>query len=183
MHVNLFLKFFLVGTAVGQSFSPCPFLGPVYPSPRDFANDPIWVNAVANLTNILKTSALGQNTTSLAIQVTGAENQKPLFEYYQTAPGHKYGPEGKSQVDKNTVFRIASVSKMFTIYALLVKCGFKCFEDSIIDYVPELRGAHGGDVIDSVEWEELTIGALAAQLSGIGRDCRCHNLSGVYICL
>jgi hypothetical protein len=172
MHVTLFFGFALMGAAIGQAFPPCPFLGPVYPSPRNFANNPVWVNAVANLTNILKTSALRQNATSLVVQVIGVENQEPLFEYYQTAPGHKYGPGGKSQVDKNTVFRIGSATKLFTTYALILKCGFKCFEDPIIDYVPELRGAPGGDVIDSVQWEEVTIGALAAQLSGIGRDCR-----------
>ena len=47
------------------------------------------------------------------------------------------------------------------------------FNDPITKYVPELAAAakHEQNAVDSVDWESVTVGNLASQMSGAGRDC------------
>lgn len=59
---------------------------------------------------------------------------------------------------------------MFTVYALLLECQFSWFEDPITKYIPELRTKPSNGV-DDVRWEAVTLGALATQLAGFGRNC------------
>ncbi|EEU33368.1 uncharacterized protein NECHADRAFT_74388 [Fusarium vanettenii 77-13-4] len=74
--------------------------------------------------------------------------------------------------DADSVYRIGSISKLFTAYMLLVNYGWEYWDKLVIDFIPELRGHSKSmnDVIDSVDWDEVTIGSLASYLSGIGRD-------------
>ncbi|CAI6092362.1 unnamed protein product, partial [Clonostachys chloroleuca] len=53
--------------------------------------------------------------------------------------------------------------------------GWEHWDKPVTNYLPELRGSAGHskttkDVVDSVDWGEVAIGALASHLSGIGRD-------------
>jgi CubicO group peptidase (beta-lactamase class C family) len=63
-------------------------------------------------------------------------------------------------VDDNTIFRIASVTKIFTVLAVLLEDTIK-MEDLISKFVPELNDP---------KWAEVTIGMLTSQLSGAPRD-------------
>jgi CubicO group peptidase (beta-lactamase class C family) len=173
------LRFLLICLSLGsptltQITAPCPYLGEIYPPPKNFISHPLWVDATRNLTQALLAEPLQRNATSFAIQVISQDSKTPIYIYenYHKAPGHLYGVNGEKNVDGDTIFRIGSISKLFTIYALLLQCGFRCFEDPITKYVPELQGAAFNNNVDDVKWEEVTVGALAAQLSGIGRDCR-----------
>jgi CubicO group peptidase (beta-lactamase class C family) len=144
----------------------CPILGQVFPPPYEIASQSLWADAATKLTGKL-TSATFLNGSSFAVQIISRRNDQPLYEYYHTAPGHKYGSNGTKPVDSDTVFRIGSTSKLLTVYALLLQCGFKCWEDPITKYVPELRNTSNG-----ITYEEITLGTLASHQSGIGRDCK-----------
>lgn len=41
---------------------------------------------------------------------------------------------------------------------------------------PELANAPYDDPLEQVNWEEVTLGALASQLSGLGRDCQSRSM-------
>lgn len=92
---------------------------------------------------------------------------------------------GVNQVDENTVFRIGSTSKLWTMLLLLIENGPASLDDPIARYIPELRQAvfelsrnstMARDGIDFTKWNEVTLGELASHLSGIARDCECHSL-------
>ena len=87
---------------------------------------------------------------------------------------------GVSSVTEDTVFRVGSVSKLFTVTLLLIEEGLWAFSEPIAKYVPELREAaeklqwdprNRRDTIDYVDWGAITIGELASHMAGIPRDC------------
>lgn len=153
--------------------APCPFTGQIYPPPTNINHSPIWQDAVATLNEALSSSpSLELNVSSYGIKIVSLHEHSTIFEHYNKAPDHRHGKTGKTPVDGDTIFRIASTSKMLTVYALLIKCGFQCFEHPISRYVPELANLISTDSTEHVDWDEVTVGALASQLSGIGRDCK-----------
>jgi CubicO group peptidase (beta-lactamase class C family) len=80
-------------------------------------------------------------------------------------------------VDELTIGRAGSVTKLFTVYALLVMAGIGVFDKPVTDYLPELRRApassssssvnKGGKLLDRIRWE-ITIGALTSHQAGSG---------------
>lgn len=111
------------------------------------------------------------DTTSFALQVTSASEK--LWDYYHTAPIlGEYKDSEPTPVTGDTAFRIASISKSFTVYAVLLESKIN-LDDPVTKYIPELveqqpvdrRGWHP-------EWDQITIRSLASQLSGITRDGR-----------
>lgn len=72
---------------------------------------------------------------------------------------YNHGPRG-SNVTAEHVFRIGSVSKVFAVYEALLH-GLD-FDSRVAEYIPEFGVA---------ELEEITLGSLAGQISGLTRDC------------
>ncbi|KAI9927460.1 hypothetical protein MW887_003074 [Aspergillus wentii] len=161
----------------------CPLLGPVFPAAKHLSDSESFAAAKIHLSNTLdkaiKTSSiLNSNTTSLSLQLFSTNDVDPLLEYYYTAPIIQNATTGVTKVDADSVFRIGSVTKVLTILVLLVEEGDAIFHEPITKYIPELRNAGvADDEIDSVRWDEVTIGELASQLSGIGRDYGFIDLS------
>lgn len=179
-------------SAVGAaSLNYCPFLGPVYPAPKSLCTNTVFEAAKHNLSQSLdsivsgNSSLLGFNyvsdTTSLAVQIWSTRSEKAEFEYYYTAPLTKNASTGVTAVDENTVFRIGSGSKLWTVFLLLIEKGDAVWSDRVVKWVPELATAakelgSGFDSINHVNWNEVTLFELATQLSGIARDCRLCSL-------
>lgn len=86
-----------------------------------------------------------------------------------------HNKSGAEKVDIDTVYRIASVSKVFTVLAVLRPKGKITLADPVTKCVPELRQLmkHEDTINDitTVDWDEVTIDALAGQLSDIGQNC------------
>ncbi|KAI9745032.1 MAG: hypothetical protein M1818_001310 [Claussenomyces sp. TS43310] len=111
--------------------------------------------------------------TSFALQVTS--NNRTIWEHYHTASvlGENQGPEPKT-VKGDTAFRIASMSKTFTVYALLLESRIS-LEDPITKYLPELMEGRRDEWL--VQWDQITIRSLASQLSGISRETGLSDLA------
>ncbi|KAH7304335.1 beta-lactamase/transpeptidase-like protein, partial [Stachybotrys elegans] len=80
-------------------------------------------------------------------------------------------------INKDSVFRLASVSKVLSVWSFLIEVGDEHFNDPITRYVPELGAVSNisatgvvYDDIDQVRWNEVTLGQLASHLAGIPRD-------------
>ncbi|KAK3312304.1 beta-lactamase/transpeptidase-like protein [Apodospora peruviana] len=124
--------------------------------------------------NISLSTTGALNTSAIAIGVKSIHEDKLLLEYAYT-PDEKYrDPRGMQKVDSDTVFRLASLSKVFTMLAVLQQNGTIGLEDPITKFVPELKDLHKQAREDTpiwtVDWERITIGALASHLGGIGAD-------------
>ena len=88
----------------------------------------------------------------------------------------KHDPEGVTSVDSNTVYALGSISKLLTVYTFLLEAGDTSWNDPVTKYIPELAAyakAHpqaATQQIDHYNWEDITVGALVSQLSGMVRD-------------
>lgn len=109
------------------------------------------------------------NTTSFAIEVTSAE--QTVWGYYYTAPllGN-YTDSEPTHVNPDTAFRIASISKVFTVLAVLLqeRSGHLSLRDPVTKYITDLRSDENDG---GIRWEDITLESLASQLSGIPREC------------
>ena len=110
------------------------------------------------------------NITSFSVAVTSAS--ETLWTTSHTAPllgNYSDGPP--SLMSDQSYFRIASISKVFTVLAVLLQeeAGNCSLRDPITRHVPELRDRSSTNTPD---WESINLETLASQLSGIPRECK-----------
>ncbi|KAF1952137.1 beta-lactamase/transpeptidase-like protein [Byssothecium circinans] len=158
----------------------CPLIGPEFPPPQRLAEHPRWKDAIANVTAVFQyidtSNITGVDKFSYSIQIFSTNPGAPvLWERYRTAKNLPKNTTGVTSVDGDTVYRLGSVSKIYTVLTWLAERGDGEWTQPITKYVPELRGRSAGenasfDGIRSVDWEDVTIGSLASQVSGVGRD-------------
>ncbi|KAH0847412.1 hypothetical protein AYO21_03681 [Fonsecaea monophora] len=123
-------------------------------------------------------SALCQNSTNgsllVAARVASIHADEPLFTY-------SYSTDPKQIVDADTVFRVGSISKLFTVYTILVSQGHSIFTRWIGDLLPEFATSKPPSDTRELpaKWSEVTIGALASHLAGIARDYNLGDLAAL----
>jgi CubicO group peptidase (beta-lactamase class C family) len=158
----------------------CPLMGPIFPKPQNLSMSASMQAAVQNLTATFAQrdadNSTGALTNSYSIQVFSASDPTPLFQHYHTAPNlPSFNSTGVTQVDADTIFRIGSLTKIFTIYTFLAEAGDVHFNSPITDFVPELAALAkntSGNAITRVAWEDITIGELASHMAGIAADSK-----------
>lgn len=124
-----------------QSIAYCPPTGSVLPPPllEDYM---MLARSLEHSLQTLTSFSAGPlnpgfnvSTTSFSIQVTSPDAS--FFEFHRTAPIRE--SSGVPKVDGDTIYRVASLSKLITSYAVLTQNHIDS-EDSITNYVPELLG-------------------------------------------
>ncbi|KAI4179774.1 MAG: hypothetical protein LQ346_007123 [Caloplaca aetnensis] len=146
-----------------------------FPPPQLTKNDPKLTPIFDALSSSIQQSATSPsspwltNLTSFSVSVTSAS--ETLWTTSHTAPilGN-YVDSPATNVTDQTYFRIASISKVFTVLAALIQEqeGKWSLKDPIPRWVPELRNRTEEE--DGVAWESITLESLASQLSGIVRE-------------
>ncbi|KEF51238.1 uncharacterized protein A1O9_12741 [Exophiala aquamarina CBS 119918] len=179
-----FLPVVLLLTRTVNAFQPCSIFGPGFPAPHNLSVSPIFKSASDNFTSLIKSvissrkSRYGQfdsNTTTFSLQVFSTSTDTPLYEFHHTAPGLEYSGTGVREVDSDSIYRIGSVTKLLTVYSFLNAAGDANFHYPVTRWVPELRAAASSNnstkyPVEYVAWDDVTLGQLAAQMAGIGRD-------------
>ncbi|KAF5670078.1 hypothetical protein FHETE_4761 [Fusarium heterosporum] len=158
-------------------FFGCAPLGAYYPPPT-ISKDIKSFNAVIAKFNDMfddlikngqsdKYGAITPNTTSFSVIIFGGDealrDDPILFEYHYTSPQDQ---AYNDKVTPTTKFPLGDVSMVFTVYAWLAKMGEQ-WEMPITKYLPELADSKGSLKVD---WDEVTIGSLAGQVSGLSRE-------------
>jgi hypothetical protein len=170
---------------LGSTAPNCPLIGPEFPPPQHLSDHPIWKSALANITAIFQyiddSNITGIDKFSYSLQVFSTNPGQPiLWERHRTAKDVPTNTTGVKQVDEDTVYRLGSVTKVFTVLAFLAEVGDVHWNQPIIQYIPELaKYSSKSSSFDSVKdtaWDDITIGSLASQVSGLGRDCRSRYL-------
>ena len=151
----------------------CPLFGPLFPKPLSLAASATMQAAFKNLTTTFTNrdadNSTGALTNSYSLEIFSASDPTPIFQYSHTASNlADINTEGGvSQVDGDTVFRIGSLTKIFTIFTFLVEDGDAHFSSPITKFIPELATIAqntSGNAITRVPWEDITIGELASHL-------------------
>lgn len=173
-----------------NAFQPCPPLGATLPSPSSLLNSAAVQNVLSNLTSTLNqavsvdstsTFGINFNTTSLSASIfsiesnSSASNEPFLWQYHHSAPSLQQDANGAKTVDADSIYRIGSLTKVFTVLTFLINAGERHWYEPVTKYIPELAQAAATlnatqDPIDYVNWDEVTVGDLASHLAGIGRD-------------
>jgi len=104
--------------------------------------------------------------TSFSVEVTSS--RKTLWSSHHDA--RTQSDRGVRQVDGNSLYRIASITKAFTTLALLQQhaAGNLNVDSTIDEYIHELKEPQKG----TIPWKDITLRSLASQLSGIPRECK-----------
>ncbi|KAM5350135.1 hypothetical protein ACJ41O_006640 [Fusarium nematophilum] len=159
-------------------FSACPLIGAYYPPPSFPKSSEAFAQLGSKLTKTFDDLILNggsedygpisPNTTSFSVAIfAGAESLRGnpiIFEYHYTSPEDQ--SPTKTNLTSSTKFPAGDVSMVFTVYAWLVQMGDQ-WETPITDYLPELADIKGPF---TVPWEDVTIGSLAGQISGLTRQ-------------
>ncbi|CAO2650239.1 Nn.00g015310.m01.CDS01 [Neocucurbitaria sp. VM-36] len=144
----------------------CPFLGPAFPAPKLLASSASFQSVLTTLQATLQTAfssgisshgPVNPNDT-YSIQIFSTSSEEALCDF------HHRGVHvvGNRTVDGDSVYRIASVTKLFTVYLLLLRGGDELFNSPVPKYLPELAGKQN--------WDDITVGALAGYVGGISSE-------------
>ncbi|KAF4622924.1 hypothetical protein D9613_002213 [Agrocybe pediades] len=150
--------------------------------------DPI-VKASNDLDKFLSQSVSKNGVDSLAVAVVTPAGPIFLKGYgvlraneTSSEPGDSEDPENPDppapEVDGDTIYRLASISKMFTVLETLVlrERGVLNWDDPVDKYLPDFSPPSYGwaEYLDGTQSREakprITLRQLASHLSGIGRD-------------
>lgn len=184
--IALSLLLFIFPLCWTQSNKPCPLYGPDVPAPTSPSTSKAISQAKQDLTNRLnealhKATAYGKldaQTTSFGLTLWSLHEPGSLYTYSHIGTDLTHLSVGVSTVDENTIFRIGSLSKLFTVYTYLMTVGDASWNDPITKYVPELAAyvaknaaiLDSGDNVDVIQWDQITVGSLASHLAGIPRE-------------
>lgn len=169
MRLSSYLTFISVACCASVTLAArCPITGPFLPSPKALSTSPFVLDAGRRLKELLDSALTGPikggwrtNITSFSIIPTDTEGS--LWEYHHTASGNV---NSTKNVDGDTQFMIASITKVFTDLALL-KAGLN-LDDPITKYLPELTSS-----TSPIKWKDITLRALGNHMAGIPQTCRC----------
>ena len=156
---------------LNTAVSNCPPLGAVLPPPKKPSTNAAVKEVLSQLKALQKeASVLLGDATGLSLSIASAYEDDVLASLAYTP--QVYNATGTHKVDGDTVFRIASVSKVFTVMGLLLLGDKIDFSDRITKYVPELNHLKVEQSVKNrvttVDWDRISIDALTSQLSGVG---------------
>ncbi|KAI0965923.1 beta-lactamase/transpeptidase-like protein [Xylaria arbuscula] len=172
----------LTGAISAHAKENCPLYGLSYPKPTNLITDSAIRSAGTALDSVFaqyidNANNTGSDAFSYSVEVFAADETTPLWTHYWTATNlATMNTTGVRKIDGDTVYRIGSLSKIFTILTFLAEVGDSSWNDPIGKYIPEIAvmaGPPGRDNSHSLttpDWNSITIGALASQISGLMRD-------------
>ncbi|TVY73483.1 Beta-lactamase-like protein sdnR [Lachnellula suecica] len=161
------------------------FKSPDFLAPKNLCSSAAIQAAITNLTQVLsETLSTGKTAygpfdatnSSYALEIFSNHDPNLIFSNYSNGQYLANSPTGVKNIDTNTIFRIGSLTKLLTVYTFLVNAGDIKFNDPVTKYIPELAAAAAASLnatqnpIDTVDWNDITLGELASQTAGIGRD-------------
>ncbi|KAL1894019.1 hypothetical protein Sste5346_006161 [Sporothrix stenoceras] len=166
--------------------TPCPLVNAGLPAPSllstvgaSYIKDAINstdLQFLAAANGLIPYGTYESNTTAFAVEVYSVASGESLYTFSFNPPGlADTHTVGVTNIASDTVFRLGSVSKLWTTYVFLIAVGDRSWNDPITDYVPELASLVAAenniaDSVDHVDWSSVTVGSLASQLGGIARD-------------
>lgn len=160
------------------------YLTGTYPQPVDLSSEDSivaqsWKELSLKFDDALKSGSEGDKILAPAANITFSAS---LFSLHDPAAinlqYHHAGPEttnstiGTTTPDGDSIYMIASVSKLITTYAGMVLLKEDDWNRPVSDIVPELgtyakSAALGSGPAYNIPWDEITLSALATQLGGI----------------
>ncbi|KAK0751900.1 beta-lactamase/transpeptidase-like protein [Schizothecium vesticola] len=171
----------VAATRLSPSYAkaPCPLYGPIFPKPTKLLSDPAVQYAATLLDGIFpqyidNANSSGSERFSYSVEVFSATEDLPLYAHHWTATNLPLlNSSGVTRVTGDSVYRIGSITKIFTILTFLATVGDGIMNDPVSKHLPEiaeLAAQSSGSAIWAPDWDSITVGSLATQTSGLIRD-------------
>ncbi|KAF7137037.1 hypothetical protein CNMCM5793_006841 [Aspergillus hiratsukae] len=160
------------------STSVANLLGPVYPAPRDLSSKSSrvadgWKSLTAKLHRETNSdSSLLKNPTFSVGVFSIHDPAAEKLQFHYTSSEIQNAPNGTKKVDGDSIYRVASLSKLFTVFAAMRELSSEQWERPLTEIIPAfaeyVKSAENS--VYSAPWNQITPSALAAQISGVARD-------------
>ncbi|OAX81188.1 hypothetical protein ACJ72_04468 [Emergomyces africanus] len=168
-------------TAAAKGLLPteeCPLLGPTFSSDFDLGQTDAFAKAKDSFPGVIealfKSGVVDSSVSSFAIDVYSTVTNKSIYSYFHQATDpalNEIFPAGG--IDDGTAIRLGSVSKLFTVYAILTHAGgMEVLDHPVTKYLPQLGNEplkDRADPLERIAWEDVTVGALASHMGGTGQ--------------
>ncbi|KAI0195230.1 putative alkaline D-peptidase [Xylaria flabelliformis] len=160
------------------------FLGPLNPAPVDLTSDASsvqsqWKNITSTLEGHLNGTArnealsgLDKITFSLGLFSVHDLKAAGSLQYHHTGPDVRNATFGVNTVDGNSIYRLASMTKVMTVYSGLLLLKPSDWHKPLTKIFPEISSLPKNDPVHHIQWETITPFSLASQISGIPADAR-----------
>ncbi|KAE8858979.1 hypothetical protein PTNB73_08459 [Pyrenophora teres f. teres] len=139
-----------------------------HPPPIYDAYDPLLQEAFESMDAALTVAIAAPEfaRTSFSVEITSSK--ETLWSQHHTARERNTSRPDIPQVNGDALYRIASITKTFTILSLLYQheAGNLSLDDMVNTYLKELGDKSNG----GIPWKDITLRSLASQLSGIPRE-------------
>ncbi|KAI0426099.1 beta-lactamase/transpeptidase-like protein [Xylaria sp. FL1042] len=160
------------------------FLGPLNLAPVDLTSDASHVRSKwENITSTLEShlvhkepnealSGLDNITFSLGLFSVHDPNAAGSLQYHHTGPDIKNSLFGVTRVDGNSIYRVASMTKVITVYAGLLLLDPSDWHKPLTEIFPEIASLPQDDPVHHIQWNTITPFSLSSQISGVPANAR-----------
>ena len=166
--LSLIFLFVLIINPFSSASASCDSPTPAFPPPDFDRHAPLLQRTSNRIYNAIRSLSQQDeyNKTSFSLDVTSQTHT--LFSMHRTAKVRSSLRRGAKEISNTTVYRIASMTKPFTVLAILQQqqAGNLSLDEPVSDYISALNLPQNG----SIPWKDITLRSLATQQSGIPRD-------------
>lgn len=156
-----------------QSLQICPIQAHQCPAPTALASENVFLDAIKQLEDAIRANLTESpyNGTTFSLGMFSTSDDGLVYEFHHTDPGVANSHKGTTKADADSIYRLASITKILTLYLWLIKDGDRRWNDPITDFIPQLAASDDTeqDYI-TPDWSEITINDMAMYLAGISRD-------------
>ncbi|KAK3723036.1 hypothetical protein LTR37_002182 [Vermiconidia calcicola] len=162
-------------------------VGPTYPAPTDLTSDDslvrkAWDELSSSFDTYLEKKPNGSPlagtehvTFSSGLFSLHDPAAAPQLQYHYTAPEIANSTNGTNHVDGDSIYGMASVSKLFTVFTGLLELTDAQWNTPLSDIIPGLaeyanQTLEGSGLAYDTRWNEVTPWALANQMAGVARQ-------------
>lgn len=144
----------------------CPPLRPILPASGKLLSNTDFQQVVLAINEQLTDLTTSYNETALSLGVQSLHESSPIVSFHHTPS--IFNLSGVQEVDGDTVYHIASITKLFTAISVLQLEGKVNLAKSIAEYVPDLLNISSAETgLSSVDWSAITVESLLSHLGGI----------------
>lgn len=169
--IALFLPILSSTVAQNLPTEECPLLGPNFPSDFDITQTDAFRDAKSTfherIEKLFSSGTVNRTHTVFSIDVFSTTTNSSIYSYHHAGAALN-NTLTASVVNDGSIYRIGSVSKLFTVYSLLVHSGMDILNHPVTKYLPELGGNSPNKPLEGIIWENILVGTLASQLAGSG---------------
>ncbi|KAI1112381.1 beta-lactamase/transpeptidase-like protein [Nemania sp. NC0429] len=117
-------------------------------------------------------SGLEKITFSLGLFSVHDPKAAGQLQYHHTGPDVRNSSFGVKHVDGNSIYRLASMTKIMTVYSGLLLLDTADWDKPLTKIFPEIASLPKNDPTHHIQWDTITPFSLASQISGIPANAR-----------